>query len=123
MIRRQAPYSALAAWRKVLIVCCITASVLAAALLADFEFDLYSSAPDHPVAESGHVYRINVNHGFTRYVTIQDKTRLDSYQSNSRNVCGLAMLAAFFLWITSEGAANKKQPGPRVNVRNDSHHT
>jgi hypothetical protein len=123
MIRRQVPFSAVSAWRKVLIVCCIAASVLAGAMLADFELDLYSSAPDHPVAESGDVYRINLNHGFTRYVTLQDKTRLESYQSNSRNVCGLAMLAAFFLWITFKDAANQKQPGPRVNVRNDSRHT
>lgn len=123
MIRRQVPFSALARWRKVLIVSCILAFLCAAAMLVNVELNVYPSAPDHPVPETGEVYGVNMNHGFIRYVTLQDKTHLEFWESSARNICGLAMLAAVCLWLTFKGPVSPKQPGPRVNVGKDSHRT
>ena len=122
-IRRPVPFSALARWRKVLIVSCILASLCAAAMLVNVELNMYPSAPDHRVTKTGEVYAVNINHGFIRYVTLQDKTRLEFWESNARNIGGLAMLAVVFLWLTSKGPVSPKKPGSRVNVGKDSHRT
>jgi hypothetical protein len=123
MIRRQVPFSALSRWRRVSIVCCIAAFVFAAAMFVNVELNMYPSAPDHAVPETGEVYGVNINHGFIRYVTLRDKTRLEFWESNARNICGLAMLASVFLWMTFKGPVSPKQPGPRVNMGKDSHRT
>lgn len=91
-------------------------------MLVNVELDMYPSAPDHPVAETGEVYGIYINYGFVRCVTLQDKMRLEFWKLNARNVCRVAMLATLFLWITSKDPTTRKQSGPRVNVQGDSPH-
>ncbi len=122
-VRRPVPFTALPRWRKVLIVSCILAFLCAAAMLVNVELNMYPSAPDHPVPETGEVYGVNINHGFIRYVTLRDKTRLECWESNARNICGLGMLAVVFLWLTFKGPVSPKQRGRRDNVGKDSHRT
>jgi hypothetical protein len=97
--------------------------VFGAAMLINVELDMYPAAPDHPLTATGEIYPINVNHGFIRYVTLQNKTRLDVWESRVALLCGPAMLAIFLLWVTFRDPSSRKEPGPRINMTRDSRQT
>jgi hypothetical protein len=123
MIRRPAPFNTLPRWRKILIFCCITSFVFGAAMLANVELDMYPSAPDHPLAATGEIYPININHGFIKYVTLQDKMRLDLWEFRAGLLCGPAMLAIFFLWVTFNDPLRRGAPESRINMAQNSRRT
>jgi hypothetical protein len=120
IIRRPAPFNTLPLWRKTLIVCCIASFMFGAAMLANVELDTYPSAPNRPVAETGQIYPINVNHGFIKYVTLQDKIRLELWESRAGLLCGPAMLAMFLLWVTFDNPSRRGPSEARINPAQDS---
>jgi hypothetical protein len=123
MIRRPAPFNTLPVWRKALIFCCIASFVFGAAMLANAELDMYPSAPNHPIATTGEIYPININHGFIRYVTLQNKARLDLWESRAGLLCGPAVLAMLLVWVTFSDPLRRRPPEPRINMAHDSRRT
>lgn len=101
LVRNQSAYGALPTWRRVVIVSCIGLAVLTGALSFSRDMDIYSGAPDHPVATTGQTFLVLVNHGSARYVTQKQKDSLEFWDANAGLLAGAPVLLAFFLWITN----------------------
>jgi hypothetical protein len=70
-------------------------------------YELYGGAPDHPVASSGQIFPVVVNHGSTRYVTQREKDSFDFWGANVGWLTGGPFLLAFFIWITYRPQLNR----------------
>lgn len=99
MVRSQSPFGILPTWRKVAIVSGIGLAVLTGALSFNRDMNIYSGAPDHPVAATAQTLLVLVNHGSARYVTQTQKDSLEFWDSNAGLLAGAPMLLALFLWI------------------------
>jgi hypothetical protein len=97
--------SDLSLWRKVLILALIAASLFFGFATADKNLD-YLGAPDHPVVSTGQIFRVYAS-GYIRYVTLDEKENVFFTLGNSW--AGLALLSAFFVWVTSPSDNSNKR--------------
>ncbi len=94
------PISKLPLWRKVLIFCGIGFFVFVGVNLTYLDLTIYGWAPDHAVPATGQVYPVSVNHGYLRYVTLQQFQNFDLARI-AITWGGAAFVVAFFLMVTS----------------------
>jgi hypothetical protein len=87
-------------WRKVLIACAFALFMFIGFASLDKDLTIYASAPTYPVAATGQVYPVSVEHGYIRYVTLAEKEN-PLVDGRAGSWAGAAFVGAFFLWITS----------------------
>jgi hypothetical protein len=88
----------MALWRRMLVLSLIAASVFFWFAGTDRDLDYYGHSPDHPIYSAGEVFKVYTL-GHVRYVTLEEKENAFFQLSNSW--AGLALLIAFFVWVTS----------------------
>jgi hypothetical protein len=106
MVEHPPAISDLPTWRKILIACALAFVVSIGFAAVNRELTIYGSAPDHSVPAQGKIYKIEVMHGYIRYVTLEEKE--SPLLGVAGSWAGAAFVAAFFLWITSPRKSARK---------------
>ena len=102
MIENPPAISDLPIWRKMVIAPAFCFSLLIGGMAFYEHLAIYEWAPDHSVPATGQIYLVYVNHGFVRYVTLQEKKSFLFWAGDRTASCaGAAFVGAFFLWVTS----------------------
>jgi len=107
-IENQPPFHTLPLWRRIVLICGFGFFILVGAMILDKKFDLYGADPDHPVAETGHIYPVQVAFGYLRFATKEERDSLFFWQRELGDWIGIPPLAAVFLWMLYR----PKQPWP-----------
>ena len=64
------------------------------------ETDIYTAAPKNPVASTGQVYAVHVNHGAVRYLTAKEFERLAFWRQVVPTTIGISALTIFLVLAT-----------------------
>jgi hypothetical protein len=106
-IEKPPPFHALPRWRKGVLVAGLAFTVVVGAMTVDKQFDVYSGAPDHPVAATGNIYAVHVNHGSLRYATKEQRDSLFFWEVRMGSWIGVPFLAMVFLWLLYQPRKDK----------------
>jgi hypothetical protein len=98
ILQRAPSFSDMALWRRILILSLIAAFFFFGFAATDRNLDYYGHSPDHPIYSTGQVFKVYAL-GYVRYVTLEEKGNVFFQLSDSW--AGLALLIAFFVWVTS----------------------
>ncbi len=86
-------------WRKLLLGCGLALWIYLGCSALNKEADVYVSAPHVPVAATGQVYPVSVNHGALRYVTAKEKKEMDfSHYEAPPIIFGLMVGMFLLVW-------------------------
>jgi len=96
-----APISDLPIWRRLIIISSLGLYAIALPMSIGTELAIYKEAPDHRDEAKGRTNLVHVNHGFTRYVTIEEKQHFEFWQDLLFRYAGPFFVATFFIWITA----------------------
>ena len=94
-------------WRKISLVCCLSAFLYLGQADGYEHIKIYYTAPSSPVGEQK--YPIDVMHGSLRYVTRNERQRALEYRERA-NFAGIPFVVAFVLLVTSRKFKPIKQP-------------
>lgn len=87
--------SDLSTWRKVVIVVAIAFALTIAFVGFDKDMEIQATAPNHPVPAQGRVFPVDVNHGYIRYVTWEEKQSFLLWAGQAGSWAGAAAMMPF----------------------------
>lgn len=84
-------------WRKIAAGILLVAACLTGAIPTLKEYTVYRLSPASPVRETGETHRVEVNHGFVRYVTQKEAEDLSFWNFEGGLLIGGPFLLAFLV--------------------------
>lgn|SRR5579862_411724 len=109
--------SDLSTWRKIVIVVAIAFALTTAFVGFDKHMEIQATAPDHPVPAQGRVFPVDVNHGYIRYVTWEEKQSFLLWAGQSGSWAGAAMMIVLFILLTAPRQPDRKRVRPFIDFR------
>lgn len=88
-------------WRKVVIVCALTAFCFLGTMATKEEITIYSSAPSSPSPATKRIYPIYVMHGSLRYVTSDESEQAYFWRKKMGGLIPVPFLIAVVVLVTA----------------------